>query len=392
MPETGPAARTAIRLVFLIQALASGSLFTRIPDLQQGLGIDVGMLGLAFIGQPVGSIGMFLFASRIVERLGPRLILLVGLPLIALALLLMALAPSPPTLFLAIALYSAVFALTNVSMNVEADRVEAATGRRLMNTCHGIWSLGQLSVFLLGVLARGIELPPALHFGLTVPVILLATLLVVLPMQEAKPRHHAASATRRRFALPTFATLRLLGFMIGGSLVEAASRTWSVIYARDSFANPDWADALTLPVFVAAIALGRFFADGWTHRFGPAQTARALLGFALAGIATVVLAPTLPVALVGFALAGFGICTTFPASTSAAAQLGDRPSSENVAALTLSVQTVLLGAPPLMGSIADVWGIRTTFAIVLPMLIVAMLLARALEPRGRTVRSPQVTS
>lgn len=373
--------RRAIRLVFLIHALATGSMLTRIPDLQQGLGIDAGVLGLTLIGGPAGATVMFLFSSRIVERVGTKPILLLALPLMALGVLLMALAPTAPALFIAIAGFSALFAISNVAMNVEADRVEAAGGRRLMNSCHGIWSLGQLAVFLFGVLARGWQLSPALHFGLIVPIVLVGTLVVVLPLHAAAARGHAAVGLRRRLALPSGATIRLLGFALGGSLVEAAARNWSVIYSRDSFAVPDWADALPLPVFVAAIAFGRFFADGWVTRHRPAPVGRALMGVALGGLGLVVFAPGLPVALCGFALLGLGVCTTFPASTSAAAQIGDRPSSENVAALTLSVQVVMLGAPAMMGLVADAFGIRVTFAVIAPMLVLAMLLARALEPR-----------
>lgn len=374
--------RTTIKLVFLTHAVATGSLFTRIPDLQQGLGIDAATLGLAFIGQPVGAITMFLFASRVVEHFGTRLVLLAGLPAIASGIFAMAIVPSAFALFLVIAAYGTLFAVTNVAMNVEADRVEAATGKRLMNTCHGLWSLGQLGVFLLGALARGLNVPPAIHFGLLVPLVIAAALMFILPMQAAPARAHTGSQ-RRRLALPSRGTLRLLGFMIGGTLVEAATRNWSVIYSRDSFTVPQWAQTLTLPVFVAAITLGRFLADNWTHRVGPTRLGRTLVAVALVGAVIVVFAPSLPVALAGFALMGFGVCTTFPASTSAAAQLGDRPSSENVAALTLSVQMVMLGAPALMGLVADTIGIRATFGLVLPTLMLAFLLAGALEPRGR---------
>jgi fucose permease len=375
--------RTTIKLVFLTHAVASGSLFTRIPDLQQGLGIDAATLGLAFVGQPVGAITMFLVASRIVERFGTRIVLLGGLPVMVVGAFAMALVPSVLGLFVAIAAYSATFALTNVAMNVEADRVEAATGKRLMNTCHGLWSLGQFGVFLLGALVRGLDVTPAVHLGAMVPLVIAAALVFILPMRSAPPRDHAASTRRRRLALPTPATLRLLGFIIGGTLAEAATRNWSVIYSRDSFSVPQWAETLTLPVFVAAMVLGRFLADGWTQRIGPTRLGRLLVSAALVGAVVVVFAPSLPVALAGFALLGLGICTTFPASTSAAAQLGDRPSSENVAALTLSVQMVMLGAPALMGFVADAFGIRATFGLVLPALVLAFFLARALEPGKR---------
>ena len=371
--------RTSIKLVFLLQALASGSFFTRIPDLQAGLGIDAATLGLAMIGMPVGAIATFLVASRIVERVGTRALLAAAIPLMALTVWSMALAPVWPVLAVAVAVYTAMFALTNVAMNVEADRVEAVTGRRLMNTCHGVWSVGQLVAFLAGALARGADVPVAVHFGVVLPIILVGVFVVLVPMRAAPARGHVGPG--RPISLPSLATLKLVGFMIGGSLVESATRTWSVIYARDTFAAPEWAEGLTLPVFVAATAGGRFFADGWSHRHGPAAVGRALLGVALAGLVLVVVAPSLPIALVGFGLMGFGICTSFPATTSAAARLGDRPSSENVAALTLSVSVVMLGAPPLMGLVTETFGIRTTFGTIGPFLALAIVIAGALEPR-----------
>ena len=133
--------------------------------------------------------------------------------------------------------------------------------------------------------------------------------------------------------------------------------------------------------FVAAVAGGRFLADGWSHRFGPAAVARALMSIALIGLGIVVFASGLPIALIGFAALGLGVCTSFPASTSAAAQLGDRPSAENVAALTMSVQLVMLGAPALMGFVGEAFGVRMTFGIVAPMVVVAILLANGLEPK-----------
>jgi len=380
--------RSSIKLVFLVHALATGSMFTRIPDIQLGLGLDEGTLGAVMIGQPVGAILMFLFASRIVERVGTRWLLVAGLPLLAMGVLAMALAPSPAALFLAFFGFSALFAITNVSMNVEADRVEAATGKRLMNTCHGLWSIGQLVAVSLGAAARGMAIPPTLHFGLFVPLTLLAALLVVLPMREAKPRAHSRTTRRTLIAVPTVATLTLVGFMMAGALIEAASRNWSVIYMRDSFAAPDWVDTLTLPAFIGATAFGRLLADSLIGRFGPVRVARVLASVSLVGLVVIVTAPVLEVALTGFLLVGIGVCVSFPLTTSAAARLGDRPSSENVAALTMTMQTALLGAPALLGAVAENFGIRTTYAIIVPMVLLSIWLARYLAPRAAAMDVP----
>jgi MFS family permease len=101
----------------------------------------------------------------------------------------------------------------------------------------------------------------------------------------------------------------------------------------------------------------------------------------LFGLALVVVSPNLVVALIGFAFVGLGVCVSFPLSTSAAARLGDRPASENVAALTMTTQITLLGTPALLGWVAASFGIRSTFIVVVPVVILAIYLAKFLAPR-----------
>jgi MFS family permease len=373
--------RLTIRLTFLLHALATGSLFTRIPDIQAGLGIDAGTLGLSLLGQPVGAITVFLLSSRLIEAVGTRVVLLGAIPSAAALTALMAVAPTPLLLFAVFAIYGMVFALSNVAMNVEADRVEADSGKRLMNSCHGIWSMGQLATVTAGAAIRGAHVPAIWHLAAIVPVIVIGVLLVVLPMREAPARAHTRTGPQRALSLPTIATVLLVGFAIGGALLEGAVRNWSIIFMRDSFVVPEWVDGLSLTFFVGATVAGRLVADRLTTRFGPVPFARTLGVFSLLGLAAVALSPNVYVALAGFALIGIGVCASFPLSTSAAARLGDRPSSENVAALTMTVQVTLLGAPALLGWVADSFGIRSIYFVVIPVVLLAIYLARYLAPR-----------
>ena len=373
--------RLTIRLIFLTHALATGSMLTRIPDMQAGLGIDAGVLGLCLLGQPVGAILVFLLSSRLIEAVGTRRVLLFAIPLISALITLMPVAPTPFLLFAALVLYGMMFALSNVAMNVEADRVEADTGKRLMNSCHGIWSLGQFTTIAAGTAIRGLHVPAVWHFGAIVPVIVAVALAVILPMREAPARAHTRSGPQRALSLPTVATLLLVGYAIGAAVLEGAVRNWSIIFMRDSFTAPDWVDGLALTFFVGATVTGRLLADGLTTKHGPVRFARTLGAISLVGLAVVIVSPSVPVALLGFAVIGIGVCVSFPLSTSAAARLGDRPASENVAALTMTTQVTLLGAPALLGWVADSFGIRAIYVVVIPVVVLAIYLARYLGER-----------
>lgn len=383
MTNTAAIAPGRIVALFFLHAVIGGSIFARIPDIQLALGLTEAQLGLTLIGQPAGALTMFLVSSRIIERFGPRAVALVALPVLALAIAIAANAPHAAVLAGAMALYGASFSLSNVAMNVEADRVEASLGRRIMNRCHGAWSIGFLGTALLGTAARGFDVPQTIHLGLLPPLAALVVLVVVWPLRPAPPRPHAGGTTKR-LALPTAATLGLFAFGFSSALLEGGTRTWSIIFMRDTFDAPDWVDTLTLPAMLLAMSIGRMFADRIVERHGPVRVAGVLTVVAMIGLVMVVVSPSLWVAIAGFALVGIGVCVSFPLMLSAAARIGDRPASQNVAATTLMMQLSGLVTPPLMGWIAQTAGIRITFAVLLPFLVLSLVMVRRLAPKAES--------
>lgn len=386
MDPSAPAFRASRRitivLIFAIHGLVQGGMFARLAEMQRSAGLDESQLGLSIIGIPTGVFLGSLLVSPLIERQGTRLVLLFALPLYALAPVLASLSVDIVTLFAAMFVLGLALTISNIAMNVESDRVEAATGGRLINRCHGTWSLGFLSASLVGTGAIGIGLSPTWHLVAMLTLLTGATLAVVLPMQPSPARAHSRIGPPKRFALPTVGVLLILGFAVSGMLLEGSARNWSVIFVRDVFNAEDWVAALALPSFVAAQTLGRFLADGWIDRWGPVRVAIALAAVSLVGLAAVATALTVTLVLVGFFLIGLGISTTYPQAFSAAARLGDRPASENVAAMS-TVQTVIgFAYPPLFGLIATDHGIQTSFALIMPLPILAMLLAKRSLGRG----------
>ncbi|KKB76371.1 hypothetical protein VW29_20060 [Devosia limi DSM 17137] len=373
--------RWRIVALFFVHALAVGALHTRIPDIQLMIGLSEAQLGLVLMGQPLGALMMFIFASRIIERFGPRAVILVLLPLVTVAAAMATLLLSPVALFILLAINGVGFSLTNIAINVEADRVEAATGARIMNTCHGVWSLGFLLTSLIGAALRGFDIAPATHLWLLTPLVIALVMAIVVPMPVVPARPHAGDANRRKLAWPTLATLGLVAFGLGAALSEGASRAWSIIYLRDNFDVAAWVESMALPALLATMTIGRLMADRWIDRFGPVPVARVLASIAIAGMLLLVLSPSAWTALAGFGLVGLGICVLYPLTLSAAARLGDRPASQNVAATTLVFQLVNLGAPALIGAVAQGMGIRFAFALLLPMLVLTWLMAGKLAPK-----------
>lgn len=373
----GRLSRHPIMVIFFLHAFAGGAIFPRIPDLQLSLGLNEAALGLVLMGQPVGGFGAIVFSSFFIERLGPKRILLVAISMIPVSIFLAALAPNSQTLFAAMFLYGISFAAANMAMNVEADRVEAHSERRVMNLCHGVWSAGYLLASVLGVVARGIGMSPAWHFGLIlVPTVALA-IFIIAPMPVMPPRAHAGTSKKKMFALPSGPTMLLVGVLLAEVLTGGAVRAWSVIFMRDSFSAPDWVDALTLPVFLITLTVGRLYGDRFVGRYGPVSVVKVLYLPTIAGLALVLFGTNVYLALCGFALLGLGMCVIFPLAMSAAARIGDRPASENVTAMSLATNILVLGSPGLFGFVAQAYGIRSIFYVLIPLYLVSF----ALSPR-----------
>jgi fucose permease len=285
------------------------------------------------------------------------------------------------TLFAAIFLFGLSLTNCNISMNVEADRVEASTGVRVLNRCHGTWAIGFLVASLGGTGAVAAGLPPLAHFIIILAVVFAVAATVVAPMEASPPRAHSRQGPARRFALPTLGVLLITGFAASGILLEGTTRAWSIIYLRDDFAAVAWVTTLSLPAIIVAQTAGRFLADHLIDRFGPVRVAVVLTAVSLVGLLTIVLAGSVAVALVGFLLIGLGISTVHPQSFSAVARLGDRPASENLAAMATLQTLIGFMSPPLFGFVAARYGIRVSFALILPLPLIALYFARALKPQ-----------
>ena len=363
-----------IMAVFFTQALLGGGIYTRLPDIQISLGLGKEALGAALAAGALGSLLSNAVAGRVTDALGPKRVLVLGLPSLAGASAAAGAAPVLPVFAAAFIAQMALFAVINVAMNVEADRVETQLGRKVMSRCHGMWSLGMLLASGIGVVARAAGSSPGAHLGAVALVAGVAAVALFAPMRPA-PRAGYDNGPPRRFARPSARVMVLVGFVLAGGLGQMTAQQWSVIFMRDNFAAPDWVDTLVLPVFLAAMALSRLLADGWVHRYGSVPVARALTALAMAGAAAVAGAPGLWVALAGFGLIGFGVGVHFPLMMTAAARTPGRPAADSVASAVLLTSGLMMVAPYAMGAIGETAGLRWGYAATLPFYVITLALS-----------------
>jgi len=363
---------------FFLYAFSLGSIFPRLGEIQRGMGVGEGALGLALIGTATGTLVSLSFAGPLLERMGYRRALLALTPLVAVFFAIASWASGPLVLYFCLVPAGLCIGMVEIVVNVEADRVEHQLGRRIMNRAHGFWSFGFFAAGLMGAGVSQLGISPQLHLMGMVPVVLLAVVLLLGRFSPAPLREVAAGDAPPHFAWPTLAIMALVCVTLSAMLLEGAGADWSAIYMRDVFAASPMLCGLAVATGACTQGLMRFFADGLVDRYSPVGVARGLLSVLGVGALLVVLASGPAWALLGLGLMGVGTSGIFPLAMSAAAQRVDRPAAVNVAALAQISFVVFLLGPPLLGQVAEHWGVRWAFGVCLPFVLLSLLAAGAL--------------
>ena len=366
---------------FFVYSFCMGSLPPRLPEVQRAMRIEEGALGFALIGVAVGTLISLSLASPILERIGYRRSIIALIPLLALTYALALWAPGPLPLFLALIPVGLIIGGIEIILNLEADRVSHQIGRGVMNRAHAFWSFGFFSAGLVGAIIAQTGLSPQLHLVMMVPIVTLGVVLILGRFEPAAHRDGTSTEGASRFTAPTFGIMVLVALTLSALILEGANIDWSGIYMRDEFDAIPFVSGLAVATGAFAQALTRFFADRFVDRYSPATVSRTLLLIMALGALLVFFAPVGWMALGGFALIGVGSSAIFPLAMSAAAQRTDRPASVNVASLAQISFVAFLFGPPLLGFVAEHWGIRWSYGIAVPLVGLSLIAAGALPHR-----------
>lgn len=376
-----------IFLCFFMFAFTLGAMLSRMPDLQRMIGVTESELGLTLIGMSIGALISLTFASPFVARLGARKTAYVTIMGTALCYALVPFMPTAPAVFAVLFVAGLLAGALEINLNVETDRLEAQLGRSIMNRSHGFWSLGFFVTALIGAGVRQAGISMQLHLGVAVAVTLVVAAFVIAGISNAPERADAHADPAPLIAFPTLGLLPFCMLGIAAFLVEGSGIDWSAIYMRDVFAVEPFIGGLGLTLFAFFMAMTRLFIDPVVDRFGPRAVAATLLALSALGVLLVGVAPIPSLALVGFALMGLGCSAVYPLAVSATAQRTDRPAAVNVAALGQVTFVVFFLGPPLLGFVAEHLGIRNSYLVVLPLIVLALFSVSALA--GRSAEKPQ---
>lgn len=394
-------ARAAVAALFFTNGALFANVVPRYPDLKAELALSNAAYGTVLAAFPFGALLAGLFAAALIGRFRSSRVAVAGMVLLAAAILLVAVAPSALALAMVMFVGGAVDAVVDVAQNAHGLRVQRLYRRSIVNSFHGVWSIGAVTGGLMGAAAAGLDVPLPAHLAVAAAAfsaVAVVTYRFLLPGPEDAeripdagraapddgdrrpgPGPAAGTAPARTGRAAAVRILLALGALAAcGALVEDAGSSWGALYLRGSLGADAATAGLAFVALAVAMTVGRLTGDRAVDRFGQRAVVRAGGALTAAGMGLALALPTTATTLVGFGLAGLGVATLVPAAMHAADEVPGLPPGAGLSVVSWLLRVGFLLSPPLVGLVADAAGLRVGLLSVVVAGLVVLLLGRVL--------------
>jgi fucose permease len=369
--QTRRSKRRATAVFFFLAGIIAASWSSRIPDVQQQLGLKDAAWGSILMALPAGLITGLLVSSWLVTRFGTHRIMIGGCLCASLTLCCIGLSNTSAQLVVALFFTGFIRTIFNISMNTEAVDLQKNYPYPIITTFHGLWSLACLVAAGIGQLMITAGHPPSLHFF----IITLACITINFFYRKNIGDEHVVPE-KRPFLVKPDRYLWLLGAIaFCGMIGENTILDWSINYFERVVRAGKGTATMGFISFIITMAAGRLLGDRLIHAYGHLRmlTVNGILmgtGFLIASFF-----PYLFPAAFGFFLVGAGDSLIVPIVYALAGRSGKMPSSYAIAAVTLIGYSGFLLAPLLNGFLSQAFGMQwamTTvgcIALFIPLLV-----------------------
>lgn len=392
----------AVAALFFANGALFANIVPRYPQIKAELALSNAQLGSAVAAYALGALIIGFGGGALVHRWGSVRVAPASTVAMAGNLVLLGLVPSWAALAAALFVAGALDALADVGGNAHGLRVERLYGRSILNSLHGVWSVGAVVGGLMGAGAAGLAVPLGWHLAgaaLVFGALAAAVRPLLLPgrddvdaaglhgpPEQGHPGQGAPEQGRPARRLRLVSSLAALAVIAAGAQVlEDAAATWSAVYLREDLGTTAATAGLGFIALQTLQTVGRLVGDRLVTRYGDRAVARA--GALLAGgaMAAALAVPTATSTVLAFGAVGLGIGTLIPASLRTADLLPGLPRGAGLTVVGSGIRLGGLTLPPVIGIAADAWGLRLALGAIPVAAVLVLVLAAALpRPVGRS--------
>lgn len=364
-------------LVFATINIIYGTWAIYIPAIKSKLGINEGDLGFAIFCMAIGTLIMILLAPKLINLLGVGKATSYGVFFFLFSFIVPF--ATYQYLWLCVGMFTVgLFAgFTDVAMNALVSEIEKRDQIHIMSANHGFFSLGGFLGAGFGGLFLAKEILPINH--LLVVIVLLLVINLIFFKSYIEVSSNKMEDNTLNFSLVTpLIVLGVIAFFIMST--EGAIVDWSALYLEKvSLAKLSWL-GLGYTVFSATMALGRFFGDAISKRFGSKSLILAGIFIASLGFVCILLVSPI-IALFGFGLVGIGLSVVIPEIFRLAGTFKGLNASLGISFVSGIGFLGFLVGPVLLGFLAELSSLKLSFIALLVFVVISFITALTLKKR-----------
>lgn len=350
--------RVALSIYFFLLGFGFSTWASRIPSIKDNFNFDEAQLGNLLLVMPISSMIGLPISGWLVSKFNSRTPLLVSFIALCLSLILIGYADDLVLLIAGVALFAFCTRIANIAVNTQSLTLQKQREKKIIGSFHGLWSLGGLGGALFSTFMVGSGIPMRDHF---LYIGILSLIASVVSFSYLIPKDKSEIGNKLIFGKPDKYILYLGLMVFFGALCEGGMFDWSGVYFKEVVGEEVF--TLGYLIFMAFMALSRFYSDKLVDRIGMRKT--YILGASIVGIgmSIVIIFPYFWPVLFGFSLVGIGVASVFPMTFALAGS--SKKYSPGMAISIISTYGIvgMLIGPPLVGYVAHIIGLRYAFVL-----------------------------
>lgn len=353
--------RIRISLIFFFYGFIFATWAARIPSIQQKLNLSETQLGAVLLAMPVGSFVTLPFSGYFTSKIGSKKVVMAASFVYGGILVGIGYANSKWLLTLFLFLFGSAGNMMNISVNTQALALEKLYKKVIISSFHGMWSVAGLVAAFLGTYFMAKAFPVSSHF-LLVAIIAMVSFLICSPYLIKEKLQ--TQEKRPLFTKPDKAFWGLGSIAFCSMICQGAMFDWSGVYFKKVVLAPPAFVGVGYTAFMISMTTIRFITDWITENIGFKNIIVFCGIFITAGLLLAVFFPYVLPATLGMLLVGIGVSPGVPLVFSAASRSKKLPAPVAIAAVSSIGMIGLLIGPPVIGFIAGLTSLKTSFVIL----------------------------
>ena len=383
----------ANRVAFMVIGVLEAAWAPLVPYVKRAFVIDEGTLGLLMLCSGLGSICTLPLSGFFVNRYGAKKVIYVSGLLMAFALFTISMLINVWLTGVMLVIFGGCTITIDVAANVNGIAIERKTGRHLMSSFHGGYSLGTLIgagtmsvLFTLGLIPKW-----AVVICMFVTIIaLIFGCRDLLPKDELeadtpieKPRES------KLYITPMVVVVGLLCFIMYAS--EGAVMGWSAIFVSQERGVDVSMAGFFYTAFAVSMTIMRLCGDKTVNRLGQRFVVAGGALLIAVGFMVVVLVDSSVAAVAGFVIVGCGAANVVPQLVSFAAHIKGMAVHNIISFINaLGYLGILLG-PVIIGIVGKQYGLHISFVGIAVFVLIVAVVSSIILKSQRTISQTDIS-